>query len=165
MKQVSVKKLTVEGFKEYGYFANLINPDSRKFAFETVAFHPDMVFLDLGQVNKAAFSVTRVEKRPLIIDAVEYHNFSGEGMLPLDGDVLMHLAPPTQGNELQLDSIEVFYIPKGTIVSLRKGVWHCAPYAINTDFVNMLVVLPERTYANDCYFMPLPEAEQIEIVT
>jgi len=165
MKKVNVKKLTVEGFKEYGYFANLINPDSRKFTFGAVVFHPDMVFLDLGQVNKAALSVTRIRKRPLKIDGVEYHNLSGEGILPLDGDVLMHLAPPTQGNELQFDSIEVFYVPKGTMVSLRKGVWHYAPYAINTDFVNILVVLPERTYANDCYFMPLPEAEQIEIVT
>jgi ureidoglycolate lyase len=63
-----------------------------------------------------------------------------------------------------MDQVEVFRVPKGTLITLRPGVWHCAPFAENADIVNILVVLPERTYANDIYFYMVPKADQIRIV-
>jgi ureidoglycolate lyase len=57
----------------------------------------------------------------------------------------------------------VFLVPKGTLVKIRQGVWHHAPFAFNCDFVNVLVVLPERSYANNCIVSIIPEAEQMEI--
>jgi len=163
MKKVTAKKLSMEAFKNYGSYANMINPEDKGSEFKAVAFYADRVALDLGQTNKASFSVTRVEKRPLVIDACEYHNNSGECILPMDGDVVMHVGAPTRGNELDLDTVEVFYVPKGTMVSFRKGTWHCAPFAVNTDYVNILIVLPERTYANDCFFWLVPEEQRVEI--
>jgi ureidoglycolate lyase len=63
-----------------------------------------------------------------------------------------------------MDRVEVFRVPKGTLLILRPGVWHCAPFAENADVVNILVVLPERTYANDIYFYMVPKDDQIRIV-
>jgi ureidoglycolate lyase len=164
VKKVTVKKLTVEAFHMYGSFANLTEPSGPKLGFGPVEFYRDMAILSLGQIGEAAFSVTRVQKRANVIDAMECHNHTGEACLPLDGDILMHVAPATPPQAVPLDKIEVFRVPKGTLVVLRPGVWHCAPFAEKNDFVNCMVVLPERTYCNDIYFYKMTKEEEIKIV-
>jgi ureidoglycolate lyase len=57
-----------------------------------------------------------------------------------------------------------FGIPRGTLVVLRPGVWHHAPFTIDGKPANVLVVLPERTYANDCVVVELSAEEQVEIL-
>jgi ureidoglycolate lyase len=159
-KEVKVKELTTEAFKPYGSYANMVKPTGPKMG----GFHPDMAVMTLGQANEAAFSVTQVQKKEKIIDAMECHNHTGEGILPLDGDVLVHVAPASRTDKVPMDQVEVFRVPKGTLLTLRPGVWHCAPFAENADVVNILVVLPERTYANDIYFYMVPKDDQIRIV-
>jgi ureidoglycolate lyase len=90
--------------------------------------------------------------------------YTGEGILPLDGDVLVHVAPATPKEIIPLDQIEVFRVPKGTLLTLRPGVWHCAPFAENSDVINVLVILPERTYVNDGYFYHIPKENEIHII-
>jgi ureidoglycolate lyase len=134
-----------------------------KLGFGPVEFYRDMAVLSLGQTSEAAFSITRVQKRENIIDAMECHQHTGEACMPLDGDILMHVAPAGPTNAMPLDKIEVFRVPKGTLVVLRPGVWHCAPFAEKADFVNCMVVLPERTYANDIFFYRMTKEEEIRI--
>ena len=159
-KEAKIKELSTEAFKPYGSYANMVKPTGPKMG----GFHPDMAVMTLGQANEAAFSVTQVQKKENIIDAMECHNHTGEGILPLDGDVLVHVAPASRTDKVPMDQVEVFRVPKGTLITLRPGVWHCAPFAENADVVNILVVLPERTYANDIYFYLVPKADQIRIV-
>jgi ureidoglycolate lyase len=159
-KEAKIKELTAEAFKPYGSYANMVKPTGPKMG----GFHPDMAVMTLGQANEAAFSVTQVQKKENIIDAMECHNHTGEGILPLDGDVLVHVAPASRTDKVPMDQVEVFRVPKGTLLILRPGVWHCAPFAEKTDVVNVLVVLPERTYANDIYFYMVPKDDQIRIV-
>jgi ureidoglycolate lyase len=109
-----------------------------------VEFFRDMAGLNLGQHTAASFSTCRVTKRPLIVTDLEYHTHCGEGILPLDGDILQPVAPATANGDLSWDRIEVFRIPKGTIVTLNAGVWHCGPYAYQSEVANVLIVLPER---------------------
>lgn len=161
--KVRVKELTLEGFAPYGTFANLINPKTTKIGAEPIEFYRDMVPQDLGGTSIASFSVCRVLKRPFVINVTEYHSFCAEVTLPLDGDVLVHVGPATPPDEVPLDDFEVFRVPAGTMVCIRPGVWHHAIYAIDTDCVNALIVLPERAYANDCIVYDIPEDEQIEI--
>ena len=163
-KTVSVKKLTHDAFRIYGDFANMTEPSGPKMGFGPVEFYRDMAILSLGQVGEAAFSVTRVQKRDNIVDAMECHHHTGEACLPLDGDILMHVAPACGTKDVPLDKIEVFRVPKGTLVVLRPGVWHCAPFAEKTDFVDCMVVLPERTYNNDIFFYRMTKEEQLRIV-
>jgi ureidoglycolate lyase len=107
--------------------------------------------------------VCRVTGRPNIINVSEYHNGCWEVCLPLDGDVLMHVAPAVPQKEFPFEQVEVFYIPKGTIVCIRPGVWHHGLYTVDSDVVNCLVVLPERTYMNDCHVYEFPEDKHIKI--
>ena len=163
MKKVKVKVLTRDDFNTYGTFSQLINPDAVKIGDEPVEFFRDMVPLDLGINTKASFSVCRVLKRPAVVDMMEYHDGCGEGILPLDADVLIHVAPATPKGEIPLDNIEVFRIPRGTFVSLHAGVWHHAPFVVKSEVANVLIVLPERTYAADCEVYEIPKDQQVEI--
>lgn len=164
-RKTKVKELTLADFNIYGSFANMINPQTPKLGVEPAEFYRDMVFLNLGQNNIASFSVCRVSKRPFIVDATEFHRNTEEGILPLDGDILMHVGLATPNGDVPIDRMEIFRVPKGTIVTLRPGVWHNAPFTYECDFVNVLIVLPERTYANDCYVFEIPNKDRIEIDT
>lgn len=160
---VRVKELTLEGFAPYGTFANMINPKTNKIGAEPIEFYRDMAPLELGGASAASFSVCRVTRRDPVIDTTEYHSFCGEVEMPLDGDVLIHVGPATPPDLVPVDEFEVFRVPKGTLVCIRPGVWHHAPYVIDQDCVNVLIVLPERAYANDCSVYEIPESDQIQI--
>ena len=165
MRKIGIKELSLEAFRPYGTFANMINPDAVKIGAEPVEFFRDMAPLDLGCAAAASFSVCRVLERPLVIDATEYHNRCAEGILPLDCDVLIHVGPASPPAEpIPLGRFEVFRVPRGTFVSLRAGVWHHAPFAWKGRLANVLIVLPERTYAVDCMAISLASGDRIEIL-
>jgi len=163
MRKEKVRELALESFARYGSFANMVNPQAEKLGAEPIEFYRDMAQLDLGSRTIASFSTCRVCKRPPVVDVTEFHNGTAEGVLPLDADILIHVGPATPVGEVPLDRIEIFRVPKGTFVSLHPGVWHHAPFAYNTDVANVLIVLPERTYAIDCHVTEIPEKDRTEI--
>jgi len=162
MRKTKIKRLSIAEFRTYGAFANMIDPQAIRIGEPPVQFFRDMLQLELG-AKTASFSICRVTKRPLIVDQTEFHSSCGEGILPLDGDVLIHVGFATPNGVVPLDELEVFLVPRGTLVTLRPGVWHHAPFAWETECVNVLIVLPERAYANDCAVYEIPPEKQTEI--
>lgn len=159
-----INELCMEKFSKYGTYSNVLNPKGVKFGEEPVEFYRDIIKLPLGNSNLASFSLCRLLKRPLIIDASEYHNYTGEMIIPLDGDILMHVGPATSNAVVPVEDIEIFRIPKGVVVCINPGVWHYSAFVYRCNIVNILVTLPERTYMNDCYVVEIPVEKQIEIV-
>jgi ureidoglycolate lyase len=164
MGQVTVRELGVQAFLPFGFYANLIDPAAESIGAAPVEFFRDMVQQDLGGASIASFSVCRVEPRPPVIDVTEFHTRTAEGILPLDNDVLIHVGPATPDATPPLDRLQVFRVARGTMVVLRPGVWHHAPFAVGADPANVLIVLPERTYANDCIVVPLAESQRLQVV-
>ena len=165
MKSIKVEELTAAAFLPYGHFAQMINPDLEKLGAPPVEFYRDMVQEDLGGAGIASYSVCRVETRDFTIKVSEYHTRTGEGILPLDNDVLIHVGPAIPTNApVPVDKMRAFRVPKGTMVTLRPGILHHAPWTVNDKPANVLIVLPERTYANDCVVLRHSDAEQITIV-
>ena len=163
MNKLKTQEFSIEKFLPFGYYANLIDPDAEKIGTVPIEFFRDMVQQDLGGNSIVSFSICRIAKRDLVIDITEYH-VTGEGILPLDNDTLIHVGPDTPPDAgVPLHKIQVFRVPKGTIVVLRPGVWHHAPFTANDEPANVLVSLPERTYAYDCEILELDEADQIGI--
>lgn len=164
MSSVRIEELTLEAFKPFGTFATMINPDAECIGKNPVKFYRDMVPLAISHPRSLpSFSVCRVEKRPLVIDVTEMHTYTAEGNLPLDADALIHVAPATPNGVVPTDKIRVFRVPQGTFVTMNPGVWHHAPFPYKADVVNMLIVLPERTYANDCLVVELKKGDHIKI--
>jgi ureidoglycolate lyase len=164
MKTVKIEELSVEKFWPFGQIARQIDPAAEKIGAAPIEFFRDMAQLELGKTSQASFSTVRVEKRDFMIDTFEYHSTCGEGILPLDNDVLIHVAPATPpGEAVPLDKLRVFRVPRGTLVVLRPGIWHHAPFTVNDQPANVLIVLPERTYANDAVVVAMEPSELIRI--
>ena len=165
MPKVKIEELTPEAFRPYGAYANLLDPDAEAIGDGPVRFFRDLLPLAITHPRSLpCFSVCRVERRPLVVDVTEMHSWTAEGNLALDADALFHVAPATPNGVCPKDRIRVFRQPRGTFVSLNAGVWHHAPFVHGgAAALNMLVVLPERTYANDCLVVQLLENEKIAI--
>lgn len=164
MRQIQYKSLDPVSFKKFGSFSDMLNPTAEKLGPGMIEFYRDMEQVAFPAGAQPSLSANKAQRRPWIIEKCEYHNFAGEGLIPLDGDILIHLAPASRGPRVPFDRIEVFRIPKGTFVSLRPGVWHHAPFPFLDATVHTLVLLPERTYENDCQVVLFSDDEKIEIV-
>jgi ureidoglycolate lyase len=162
MQTAQVETLEPARFAPFGSYANLIQPVGPQIGASPITFFRDMLPLELAGTNPS-FSVCRVEPRAGVIDVMEYHSSTGEGILPLDGEVIVQVAPATPRDAaFPAEEVRVFRVPKGTMLCLRPGVWHHAPFTLEGT-VNVLIVLPERTYANDCTVLELTATQQIQI--
>lgn len=162
MYTVSCQKLTAEAFKKYGSYANMLEPDGEKLAPGVIEFYRDL--LPLPVKDNVVASVTKIDNRPYVVEKWEYHTTTGEAFMPIDGDVIACFVPAGRGQKPEPQKTEAFLIPRGTMVTIRAGVWHQAPYACEGKQVHNLVFLPERTYANDCFVVLADEQEKIEII-
>ena len=161
MRTVQPEPLMLEAFAQFGSYSSLTEPSGARLGAPPIEFYRDAVQLELMGRNPS-FSSCRVEKRDFVIDVLEYHSQTGEGILPLDADVLLHLAPASAGDVPDLEHLRVFRVPRGTFVAIRPGVWHHGPFALE-GIAHVLIVLPERTYKNDCVVVPLLSDQRVGI--
>lgn len=165
MRSAVVKELTNDNFRAYGAFYNMLDTSKAvKFGESPVEFCPDLIRSVLGNSCIASYSIVHILKRPFVVDVSEAHNYCEEVAMGLDGDMVIHVGQVTENGKPDVESIEFFRVPKGTLISLRPGVWHNAPFALETDCVNVLIVLPERTYTNDCIVYNMSEEEKVKVI-
>lgn len=164
MRTIGFKKLSMEAFAPYGAFASIMEPKGCSIGQKPVEFYRDMVQQYLGGTNTVSYSSCVVEQREWVIENAEYHNNCCEAIICLDGDYLAHFAPACPVGEEPYENIEVFLIPKGTMVVTKPGVWHQAGFPYKCGEVHILCALPERTYANDCVVLSIPEDKRIKVI-
>ena len=158
MKTIKAKPITAENFSYYGQFTDVLNPTG----YSLGDFFHDRVKMNVAGDHTIAFSPLTVHKEePRIVKAAEYHNTTQEGILCLDDDVILHVAPPSTGPVPELT--EAFIVPKGTLVCLNLGVWHLAAMPLHEETAHVLIVLPERIYKNDCIVVDYPEESWVQI--
>ena len=155
MGKLKIEKLSAENFSLFGTFVDL-KGKAETIGAPPIEFLRDMAQQDLGGNAIVSYSICRVGPRSLVIDTTEYHSKTAEMVLGLDGDMLIHVGPATPPcDPPPIGKFRVFKIPALTLVVLRPGVWHHAPYAMGKKELNVLIGLPERTYANDCICLSL----------
>ena len=158
MYTIKAKPITAENFKAYGTFASMVNPEGPSLG----DFYNDQVEFPVSGNLPIAFSPL-VSRKPekMIITTVEYHDTTCEGVLPLDDDAILHVAPASKYPVPELT--EAFYVPKGTFVKLNVGVWHLAALPVHNDIMHVMITLPERIYKSDCVVVEYNEEDYIEI--
>lgn len=163
MRKIKAVPISVENFRPYGSFVNALEPEGNCFPGEESCFYPDPVTLSVSGREQIAFSPLTVNRPDRMeVTKAEYHDWTGEGILFLDDDAVMHVAPPSK-REVVPQKTEAFIVPKGTLVKLNTGVWHLSPYPVHNDVLHLLIVMPERVYANDCILCDFPQEEYLEI--
>ena len=162
MRAIPAERITHEGIAPYGAMVDMVQPKGFSLDGALHRFFPDRVMV--YSEDDFAFSPLEVKNpEQRIIDAMEMHELADEIILPLDDDVIIHVAPTTPGKP-DTSKAEAFVVPQGTLVKLNRGVWHLAPLPVNKPAVHILIGLSQRTYALDCEVVPLPAEEQFEII-
>ena len=103
------------------------------------------------------------KEEKIVIKSVEYHTTSPEMILPLNDDMIIHVAPASGGTPVP-EWTKAFVVPKGTMVKINTAIWHLAPLPVKEDVLHAMIILPECTYANDCTVVELKAEQQFEIV-
>ncbi len=162
MREITPRKLELEAFRPYGDFIDLLHVKQVEARTGDNIFAPDLVKLHLDGRMPASVSVAKVSECERIISVLEFHQFTCEGILPLDGDIDIFTGP----SSFRMDpaTVEAFRVPKGTFVRLNPGVIHGRQFVVDAPSVNVLILLPERTFGNDCTFSMLDEKDRIRIL-
>ncbi len=94
MREIKAQTLCREAFRPYGDFMDLLHVKQIEAKPEANnVFAPDLVTLHLDGRMPASACVARVSECERIITALEYHQFTCEGILPLDGDIDIFVGP------------------------------------------------------------------------
>ena len=162
MREIQPQALDQEAFRPYGDFIDLLRvPQVDRREGDNI-FAPDLLKLHLDGRMPASVCVARVSECERVISALEYHQFTCEGILPLDGDIDIFVGPSSF--RVDLETVVAFRVPKGTFVRLNPGVLHGRQFVVDTPSVNVMILLPERTFGNDCVFTRLEEPDWIRIL-
>lgn len=157
MYTIKAKPITAENFRAYGSFANMLEPTGPHLG----DFYNDQVEFPVSGCLPIAFSPLLCHKKELVVTQAEYHNTTCEGVMPLDDDVILHVAPASKDPVPELT--EAFIVPKGTMVKMNVGVWHMGAIPMNLDTAHVMITLPERIYMNDCVVVDYKPEDYVKI--
>ena len=165
MITIKVKPLTKEVFEKYGVYMDLLNNEAlAKRSIFPANFFADIVPLDFGQTTLPTISICHVKQQEKkVIRFLEAHQFTCEGLLPLDADVIIFVGAPI-GKRFDVKNLEAFYVPKGTFVKLNPLIVHGTQFVVDQPEAHVVCMLPGRTFRNDMIGQPLEEEETAEIV-
>lgn len=161
MKTIKVEKLSKESFAPYGEYYQMDAPDGHALCGEIHRFYPDRV--TACQQGNVGFSAITVKKpKAMLISQIEYHTTTAELIMPLNDDMILHVAQPSAGTPIT-EQTKAFLVPKHTLIKMNACVWHLAPLPANVEELSALIILPECTYMNDCKVVDLSEEERFVI--
>ena len=161
MRTIKAERLTKTAFAPYGEYYSMSNPDGYALCGELHRFFPDRVTAnECGNVGFSPILVKKPEK--MLVTQVEYHTTTCELILPLNDDMILHVAEPSAGKPIT-DRTKAFIVPKNTLVKMNACVWHLAPLPRRKDQLAAMIILPECTYMNDCKVVDLAPEEQFVI--
>ena len=162
MKTIKAVEITNEGFAPFGQFYKMDKPEGYALCGAIHSFFPDRLTADSN--HTVGYSPI-VVKNPgkMIVTQQEYHTTTWEMIMPLDDDMIIHVAPASAGVPVT-DYAKAFIVPKHTLVKINAAIWHLAPLPANNRQLTALIILPECTYANDCTVVDLGSEQQFEIV-
>ncbi|MBQ7097132.1 MAG: ureidoglycolate lyase [Clostridia bacterium] len=162
MKTIKAEPITNEAFAPFGQFYTMDKPQGYALCGELHSFYPDRINAD--STHRVGYSPIVVKKpEKMIITQQEYHTTTWEMILPMDDDMILHVAPASAGTPVT-DLAKAFIVPKHTLVKMNAAIWHLAPLPANNEQLTAMIILPECTYANDCTVVDLNEEQQFEIV-
>lgn len=142
--------LTEANFAPYG---TVLNPSDCGFSVnepgEPVQFYPDRMLQLFPTSNLLALGPLTIKPRPFLITATEKHLHTEEILGGFNQDVCFHVALDQNGQP-NLDDLQIFLLPAGWWVRVKREVWHQAPFVLGSELAVGMVLLPPHTYTNDC---------------
>ena len=162
MRIIKVEPITCEAFAPFGQFYKMSSPAGYALCGEIHQFFPDRLTAD--STHRVGYSPILVKKpEKMVITQQEYHTTTWEMILPMNDDMILHVAPASAGTPVT-HLAKAFLVPKHTLVKMNAAIWHLAPLPASAEELSAMIILPECTYANDCTVVDLTPEQQFEIV-
>ena len=162
MHTIKAVPISHEGFAPFGQFYKIEAPEGYALCGELHRFFPDRLVAD--SQHRVGYSPILVKKpEKMIITQQEYHTTTWEMIMPLNDDMILHVAPASAGTPVP-ELAQAFIVPKGTLVKMNAAIWHLAPLPASKEELSAMIILPECTYANDCTVVDLKPEQYFEIV-
>jgi len=162
MRTIQAEPITNESFAPFGQFYPMDAPKGYALCGELHRFFPDRITADSNhRVGYSPILVKKPEK--MVITQQEYHTTTWEMILPLNDDMILHVAPASAGTPVT-HLAKAFLVPKNTLIKMNAAIWHLAPLPAHANELAAMIILPECTYANDCTVVDLKPEDQFEIV-
>ena len=91
MRELKATKINAADFAPFGTFFSMTEPEGYPLQGEIHKFYPDRISgTCMGSIG---FSPIAVHKDERIVKAAEYHTTTWEGIVALDDDMIIHVAP------------------------------------------------------------------------
>lgn len=161
-RAVNVQDLSLLAFDAFGSYACMYKAERPQTGAVRNEFYRDVKQLGLSPTGSASVTVCVAEPRPHVVSSLACCNTRATGFLPLTGDVLLQLAPASPSGYVPLDKIAVFRIPRGTLCTIREGVWHHAPYPAGDQPVLACIVQPDPAPQSDYMVIDLELSQQVQ---
>lgn len=134
--EAPLNEISSENITDYG---TLIDTAERRANFSSKVFsywdRLDAVATE-GQIS---FGILESYPGPLVAVNMERHTRTTETIIPLDGEIILVLCPPSDEARADLDSVAAFRIPAGKAVTLKPGTWHYVPMVAERTVKTMIV--------------------------
>lgn len=133
--EIKIKPLTKETYAKFGTV--IVKPDGPA-DFNTDTIHSWNHVAQLDIPNPYA-GLLVLDKQDIVFTSMERHKNTMELFNPMDGEGVLLMAP--EGDKIDPDSIEAFYVDSTVSFTINKGVWHCPPFPLG-DSIKLTLVFP-----------------------
>ena len=158
--KLKAKMINEEDFSKYGTFLNPYNIKTICLGNKNEElFYPDSLTFSFSNSTLIGLSAIVVQKRSMVEQNMEYHNYTEEVVGGFTDDVVIFSGLP--GKEPDLSKFEAFILPKYNWVRVKRGIWHYGQFPINNNDVLGWCLLPPFTYQNDSVGFELSEPIEI----
>ena len=161
MKEITAVKINPTDFAPFGTYCSMTEPEVILYRAKSTNFIRIVSQVPVWEVW--GFSPIAVRKDERIVKMAEYHTTTWEGIVALDDDMIIHVAPASAGTPVP-ELTKAFLVPKGCMVKINAAIWHLCPLPVNNDVLHAMIILPECTYANDCTVVEFEEKDWFKIV-
>ena len=161
---VKVKNLNQKYFSQYGKVLGPQDgiPSSSNELFD-IWVGIDEIISRVGVPLLSWFNVK--PKRDFICNKIERHLESSETIIPMHGQSIMIVGLSKNSNpeeQLDLNTINAFYLDGTRGINLKPGVWHWIPYPLS-DEASFILVRGDETNKKDCEIIDLKEKMNLEL--
>ena len=95
MKEITAVKINPTDFAPFGTYCSMTEPEGYPLQGEIHKFYPDRISGTC--MGSMGFSPIAVRKDERIVKMAEYHTTTWEGIVALDDDMIIHVAPASAG--------------------------------------------------------------------
>ncbi|WP_076420073.1 ureidoglycolate lyase [Colwellia sp. UCD-KL20] len=156
--KLAIENVSKEAFQPYGQLIEMPVKDDPTIAVENVTFWKQQAMFSIK--GETEVGVLKIKKQDMVFDQLENHFKTATGIICLDGDCAIAVAPPSDDIP-NVDTLKAYTIPQGQLFVLAEKCWHSATYPIDKDEITLLIIFQKDALDNDTVFEDISESVEL----